>query len=197
LRRSSPRSRESANVRAELLEIMATRRSIRSFKPKPLSEELLLQILEAAREAPSAGNRHSRNIIVVRSSENRRQLSKAALEQEFIAEAPLNLVVCADQEKSARRYGERGRGLYCILDATASVENILLAAHALGLGACWVGAFDDVLVSRVLRLPQSLRPVAIIPIGYPNENPEPPERMSLESFVHLENCGTGYRKESP
>ena len=121
----------------------------------------------------------------------------AALEQEPIEEAPLSLVVCADQDRSAQRYGERGRELYCILDAAASVENILLAAHALGLGACWVGAFNDQLVSRILKLPEHLRPVAIIPIGYSDENPEPLERMSLRSFVHLENYGSCYPRESP
>ncbi len=181
---------------AELLNAMRTRRSIRSYKPKAVSEELLLQILEAAREAPSAGNLQAKGIVIVRSNENRRRLSAAALGQEFIAEAPCNLVVCADLERSARRYGERGRRLYCILDAAASVENILIAAHALGLGACWVGAFDDAQVSRILKLPKYLCPVAIIPIGYPNEKPEPPEKTPLERFVHLENYGTEYCRGS-
>ena len=184
-------------MRPELLEAMATRRSIRSFKRKSISEELLFQILDAAGQAPSVGNCQARDIIVVRSADTRRQLSASALRQEFIEEAPLCLVVCADRNRSAQRYGDRGRELYCILDAAASVENILLATHALGLGACWVGAFHDELVSRILKLPRHLRPVAIIPIGYPDETPEPLARMSLDDFVHLESYGSYYSRVIP
>lgn len=194
--RSSPRSKGLANVKTELLKAMATRRSIRSFKHKPVSEELLLQILEAARQAPSAGNCQARDIIVVRSPEVRKQLSEAALGQCFIDEAPLNLVVCAVRDRSAYIYGGRGRELYCILDAAASVENILLAAHMLGLGTCWVGAFHDELVSRILKLPRNLRPVGIIPVGYSDEAPGEVSRMPLDEFVHLESYGSYYKKDS-
>jgi nitroreductase len=109
-------------------------------------------------------------------------------------EAPINLVVCANQERSARRYGDRGRTLYSVLDAAAAVENILLAAHSLGLGACWVGAFDAEKVSLALKLPKALRPVAIIPVGYPAEYPIPTPRMGLEEFVHIDFYGSSYRR---
>jgi SagB-type dehydrogenase family enzyme len=92
-------------------------------------------------------------------------LVKAAGGQSFIAQAPVAIVVCTDAGRSAERYGERGTNLYCIQDTAAAVENILLAATALGLGACWVGAFDDSAVAGVLQLSATLHPVAIVPIG--------------------------------
>jgi len=184
-------------VRTEALEAIATRRSIRSFQDKPVSRQLLRLILEAARQAPSAGNCQARDIIVVQNAELRRQLSSAALGQEFIEEAPLVLVVCANPERSGRRYGERGRQLYCILDAAATVENILLAANALDLGACWVGAFRDELVRHILKLPKHLRPIAIIPVGHPAESAEPISRMPLEEFVHIDFYGSRYQGEAP
>jgi len=180
-------------LRTDILEAILERRSIRTFRPEPIPEKLLTQILEAARWSPSAGNCQARDIIVVKDLGIRRQLSEAALGQDFIEKAPINLVVCASPERSAWRYGDRGRNLHCILDAAASIENILLATHALGLGACWVGAFHDSLVSQILKLPRSMRPLAIIPVGYPDEKPSPTPRMVLGDFVHFEAYGSRYR----
>jgi nitroreductase len=84
-----------------------------------------------------------------------------------VAGAPVIIVVCADPERSAARYAQRGRELYCLQDTAAAAEHILLAAVALGLGGCWVGAFDESRAAKVLALPRHLRPVAILPIGKP------------------------------
>lgn len=182
-------------MRTDALNTILTRRSIRSFSSKPVSDEQLRLILEAARHAPSAGNCQARDIIVVKDAGVRKQLSAAALGQKFIEEAQLVLVVCANTERSGRRYGERGRLLYCLLDAAASVENILLAVNALKLGACWVGAFHDDLVCRILNLPKYLRPIAIIPIGFPAEPIEPITRMPLKDFVHVDKYGLPFRED--
>jgi len=175
----------------DVFEAIKGRRSIRAYKPNPIPDELLSKILEAAQWAPSAGNRQARDFIIVRDPEVKRGLCKAALEQCFIEEAPVDIVVCANEERSASRYGERGRWLYCLLDAAASVQNILLAAHALGLGACWIGAFHDQEVAKTLGLPGWLRPIAIIPIGYPAERPWPTSRMPPESLVHRDRYKAG------
>lgn len=169
----------------ELFEAIMERRSVRAFKPTPIPDELLDKILEAARWAPSAGNCQARDFIIVQDLEVKRKLCEAALGQGFIEDAPLNVVVCANERRSARRYGSRGRGFYCLLDAAASVQNILLAVHALGLGACWIGAFNDRMVAEVLNLPQWLRPVAIIPIGYPDEKPWTTPRLPLKNLVYI------------
>ncbi|RLF23588.1 MAG: nitroreductase family protein, partial [Thermoprotei archaeon] len=110
----------------------------------------------------------------------------AALGQMWIAEAPVVVVVCANIPRTAWRYGERGRSLYCLQDTAAAIQNMLLAAHALGYGTCWVGAFDEEEVSRILGLPDHVRPVAIVPIGKPAESPIPPPRRPLDEVVHWE-----------
>jgi len=180
----------------DTLQTMVKRRSIRVFKRDPVPREGLLQILEAACLAPSAGNCQARDIIVVRDRAVKRALAEAALDQEFIDEAPIDLVFCVNPRRPAQRYGERGRNLYCILDTAASVENALLAAHALGLGTCWVGAFHDNMVARVLGLPPDMRVVAIVPLGYPAEDPEPTPRLPFEEFVHLDRYGQKWRAET-
>jgi nitroreductase len=103
----------------------------------------------------------------------------------FIAEAPVVVVVCANYPRSMRVYGERGR-LYAEQDATAAVQNMLLAAHALGLGSVWVGAFVEPEVSKILSLPDHVRPLAILPIGYPAESPRPRRRYPIEELTHHE-----------
>ncbi len=155
----------------QLFEAIRGRHCIRRFRPDEIDAEKVEEILEAAKEAPSAGNLQARDFIVVRDSERRRVLADAALSQNSVSEAPLVIVVCANPGKSAAKYGSRGEELYCIQDATAAAQNILLAVHSLGLGACWVGAFDENSVRKVLGIPSEIRPVAIIPIGYPAEEP--------------------------
>ncbi|NIP67456.1 nitroreductase family protein, partial [Candidatus Bathyarchaeota archaeon] len=101
----------------------------------------------------------------------KRSLSQAALNQTFIEEAPVVIVVCVDKDRSGWRYGRRGTDLYCLQDTAAATQNLLLAAHALGFGACWVGAFREEKVKEILKTPDRVRPVAIVPVGHPAEKP--------------------------
>ncbi len=170
----------------EKLDIIFRRVSIRKFENRDVDDEILNLILEAANAAPSAGNLQARDFIVVKSRETKERLAKAALKQMFIAEAPVVVVVCANYPRSMRVYGERGR-LYAEQDATAAVENILLAVTALGLGAVWVGAFDEMEVAKILNLPEYVRPMAIIPLGYPGESPERRNRYPVSMLTHYES----------
>jgi len=145
-----------------------------------------MKIIDAARLAPSAGNIQPWEFVVVRDPEIKRGLSAAALDQTFIEEAPVVIVVCANQLRSARGYGTRGVNLYCLQDTAAATQNMLLAACALGLATCWVGAFNEEEARRVLNIPNGVRPVAIVPVGHPAEKPEAPERRSLSEIVHNE-----------
>ncbi|MFH0896951.1 MAG: nitroreductase family protein [Candidatus Bathyarchaeota archaeon] len=172
----------------DVFETIRGRRSIRSYKSDPVPQEVLNRVLDAARWAPSAGNRQSWEFIIVSDPPIKRYLRDAALGQSFIEEAPIVVVVCANELRSARLYGNRGRIFYCLLDGGAAAQNMLLAAYALGLGACWIGAFDDEMVVKILNLPFGIRPVAIIPLGYPYEVPKPPPRMELNELVHLNRC---------
>ncbi len=170
----------------EVFEAVKGRRSIRAFKDTDVSPEIVEKLIEAARWAPSAGNIQPWEFIIVRNPETKRRLAEAALGQSFIEEAPVVIVVCADEERSARGYGTRGRALYCIQDTAAAIQNIHLAAYALGLGTCWVGAFREDEARKILGIPEGVRPVAIIPVGYPAESPQPRNRRPIKQIVHYE-----------
>jgi len=170
-----------------IFDLFKSRRSIRSFKSEDVPDEYIKKILEAARWAPSAGNIQPWEFIIVKNPETKREIARAALNQTFIEEAPIVIVVCADESRSSWAYGSRGANLYCIQDTAAATENMLLAACALGLGACWVGAFREDEVKRVLKIPRGLRPVAIVPMGYPAERPNPPPKRRLEDIIHYES----------
>jgi nitroreductase len=165
-----------------LVEIIKKRRSVRKFEEKEIPKEILEELKEAIIWAPSAGNLQSRKFYFVFNEEIKRKLAVAALNQDFIAKAHLVVVGCCDLEKISW-YGERGKNLYTICDVSASIENLMLLATEKGLGACWVGAFDEKEVSKILNLPKNLRPIVIAPIGFPAEKPSPPERVSKNEAV--------------
>jgi len=167
-----------------VIEAVRTRRSVRKFRQKDIPDELLSKLIEALVAAPSAGNLQSRKFFFVRDGILRKQLAAVALGQNFIAAAPLAIVCCADSDIGLR-YGERGVQLYSIQDVAASVMCMMLAAHELGLGTCWVGAFDEKMVSQLMGLPPRLRPVAIVPVGYPERLPGPTPRVSPEQAVEF------------
>lgn len=162
---------------------ISSRHSIRGYLDKKLSNDLVFEIIKFAHLAPSAGNMQARDFIIVEDIEIRKELSKAALDQEFIIEAPVSIVVCANLDRISP-YGTRGRELYCLQDAAAAVEHILLMAIENGLGTCWVGAFNEKEVSKILQLPSHIRPVAIIPIGYPKQKPIPTPRIDIKELIH-------------
>lgn len=135
--------------------------------------------------APSAGNLQARDFIVVSNKITKQKLAQAALDQSFIGNAPVVIVIVANIDRSSRIYRSRGE-LYAIQDATAAVMNLLLAAHSRGLATCWVGAFDEYAVCDILGIPQRATPIAIIPVGHSDDKPVAPARMGLEKVVHRE-----------
>jgi len=168
----------------EILKIIKERRSIRKFQKKEIPGEIIDKLIEALIWAPSAGNLQSRKFYFVFNQEIKEKLGEAALDQSFIAQAPLVIIGCTDSEISFR-YGERGKNLYAICDVSTSIQNMMLMAEEEGLAACWVGAFDENEVAKILNLPGNLRPIAIIPVGYPAEKPETPLRVSKEEAVEF------------
>jgi nitroreductase len=169
----------------ECLEAIEGRRSIRKFKDSDIGKEILKELLWAAQMAPSAGNLQARDFIVVSQKRIKEQLTKAAFDQSFVGQPPIVIVAVANIERSSLRYGSRGE-LYAIQDAAASVMNLLLAAYSRGLATCWVGAFDEIAVRILLGLPDRTKPIAIIPIGYPDEKSIAPARMGPDKVVHWE-----------
>ncbi len=162
------------------------RKSIRAYKNDIVSEEDIHTLLEAARWAPSAGNKQPVEIVIVKSVEQKEKLIEGANGQKFIGQVPVVFVICANLDRSSARYGERGATLYAIQDAAAATQNILLMATALNYGTVWVGAFDEKVVSSILNLPANVRPLAIIPIGRAVKDPPPRPRREIDEFIHHE-----------
>ena len=170
----------------DLLDAITKRRSIRTYKKQVLPQATIEKILEAAVQAPSAGNVQPWEFVVVSSQETKLQLSEAAYGQKDLVESSIVIVVCADEKRAAESYGLRGKTLYCIQDTAAAIQNILLTACSLGLGSCWIGAFKEDEIRAVIIAPKEMRPVALIPIGYANETPPARNRRSISEVMHKE-----------
>ncbi len=167
----------------DFFETVRHRHSVRKYRTElPIGQEKLHAILEMACAAPSAGDLQSYRVVVVRDPTTRQALARAA-DQAFIADAPACLVFCTDPERAAAKYGERGRKLYAIQDATIAATYAQLAVVAAGLGSTWVGAFNEAEVSEVLKLQGGVVPIAFLSVGYPAELPEPTPRRHLDEMV--------------
>jgi nitroreductase len=116
----------------------------------------------------------------------KQNLSMAAFGQKDLEEASVVFVVCADEKLAEQSYGVRGKSLYCLQDTAAAIQNILLTAHSLGLGSCWIGAFKEDEIRQVIKAPKEMRPVALIPVGYPNEAPAARSRRPVGEIMHKE-----------
>jgi nitroreductase len=155
--------------------VIRTRRSIRLYQDRPVEEEKLRAVLEAANQAPSAGNLQAYEIYLVKDPAARARLAGTLPRMEFFAVVPVVLVFCANPERSVIRYSDRGRTLYAVQDATIACTHAMLAATALGLGSVWVGAFREQAVSEALSL---------LPLGYAGETVEPRARRPVKDIVH-------------
>ena len=161
----------------DVFEAIKTRRSIRKFRPKPVPDEKLKTILEAGRLAPSAGNRQPWFFVVVKDLENKKALAEAAGYQMFIADAGAIVVALGDPEVSPRWFRQ---------DPMIAIEHMVLTATSLGYGTCWIGAFDEEEVKRLLKIPEELKVIVLLPIGFPDEAPAPRPRKPLKKIVFLE-----------
>jgi len=167
----------------DVYKTIATRKSVRAFEDRDVPENVLLRLLEAARLAPSASNRQEWRFVVVRDSENRKKLAKAANAQKFIGEAPVILVCCAETDGHVMACGQ----LCYPIDVAIAIDHLTLCAVAEGLGTCWIGSFDEDQVKKILGIPPRIRVVELLPIGYPkNPVPEEKSRLSIEKIVKHE-----------
>ncbi len=136
--------------------------------------------------SPSAGNLQARNVIIVKDAKVKKMVSEIALNQNFIAEAPVVFVVCANLEESALKYGKKGREFYSIQDATIFTSYLQLAITDSGLASCWVGAFNENELRDSLNLTRELKPIAIIPMGFSAEKPSLTSRKILNELIKKE-----------
>jgi nitroreductase len=171
----------------EVLTAIKERRSVRRYQDKAVPEETLLQLVEAARWAPSASNGQPWQFIITTDREKRQRYADNVRWASFLPQAAAAIIVCA-------RFTPRTRPApvspaleyYCVQDTAAAIQNILLAAHAQGLGTCWIGDLKEDLLQEMFAIPAEWVPVAIISVGYPAESPEPRPRHSLEEITHWE-----------
>jgi nitroreductase len=161
---------------------ISQRSSVRAYKPTVVEEGKLKKILEAARISPSASNRQEWKFIIVKNKETNKKLAKAAFEQSFIGEAPVVIVACGTETKSIMGCGQPTH----TVDVSIACAYIILQAYELGLGTCWIGAFKEDEVKKILNIPEHVRVVAMTPLGYPNQPLSQKFRKSLDQIVCFE-----------
>ena len=155
------------------LELAEKRRSVRAYKPDPVPDDLLQAVLEAGRLAPSACNKQPWRFIVVRSETGRRALG-AAYAREWFWKAPVVIAVCIlPKEAWVRSYDGQN---YAMVDGALAMDHMTLSAAELGLGTCWIGAFDPAAAREILGLPDGVEIVGMTPLGYPDVEPNPRAR---------------------
>jgi nitroreductase len=168
----------------DVFEAIRTRRSIRKYRTEPIPNDRLEMIFEAARLAPSAGNRQPWRFVVVRDADRKKALAGAANNQSFLSEAAAIVAAVGDPEVSTRWHEK---------DPMTAVEHMALAATTLGYGTCWIGAFDEDAVKRLLKIPAKMRIIALLPIGIPNETPAPKPRKQLSEVFFEEEWQTPWQ----
>ena len=167
----------------EFSELVAKRYSVRAYKPDPVEDDKLSHVLEAARLAPTAANHQPFQIIVIHTAGREAELRRIYGKSWFV-QAPLLVAICAIPAQSwIRRDGKN----YADVDVTIAMDHLILAATNLGLGTCWVAAFDPAAAREVLRLPAGVEPIAFTPLGYPADQPGPKERKPLSELVRYEH----------
>ena len=167
---------------SDFIYLVSSRHSVRAFKEVPVQKDKINAIVDASTIGPSAGNLQSYQIFVVSKKVEKEKLVEAAHGQGYIAEAPIAMVFCADPKRCGIEYGLRGEKLFCVQDATIACTYAQIAAHSMGLSSVWIGSFDEDKVSDILKL-DNMRPIAILPIGFPDETPESTTRRSREEMI--------------
>ncbi len=175
-------------------EAINARRSVRKYLDRPVEFEKITTILDAAIKAPSAGNLQGWRFLLVTDRNLIKEVSDCSIEQYWIQSAPILIIVCALPEKHEMYYGLRGKRLYNIQDCAAAIENILISATDQGLGSCWIGAFEEEKIRMLFNIPNSVRPQAIITLGYSDEIVKERQLMPIESNVYFNRYGMKIEK---
>jgi len=163
----------------EITEAIRSRRSIRKYQDRSIEEEKLLRVLDTGRMAPSARNLQDWKFIVVRDQDKRKMLSEAANGQPYVEKASAVIVGCATEPENIMPCGQ-----YCYpIDLAIALDHMSLAATAEGLGSCWIGAFQEDKVKEILDIPEKIRVVAMLILGYPAESPAARPRRKLDEIV--------------
>lgn len=169
--------------------IVAKRRSVRKFLSVPLEKESWASILAAGSLAPSSGNLQNWKVIILESKSQKEKIAHYCYNQAWIANASILFVICADTKVATQFYGVRGDRLYSVQNCAAMVQNMLLKATELGVGSCWVSAFDETKLKVHLNIPDHIRPQSIVALGYADEVvPRPPLKEYIE-YCYFDKYG--------
>ena len=167
----------------EFSQVIKTRYSVRAYKPDPVEDEKLEQVLDAARLAPTAVNRQPFQLIVIHTKGRAEELNRI-YGREWFVQPPIVIGICG---VPALAWSRRDGMNYYAVDVTIAMDHLILAATDLGLGTCWIGAFDPDAAREVLGLPDTVEPIAFTPLGYPADEPREKKRKPLSELVHDEN----------
>jgi len=177
-----------------LLALLKSRRSIRRYRPDPVPDEMIEQLLEAGRWAPSASNRQPWAFVVVRDEAIRREVAQHAayyfIRWAHVEEAPLLIVLCGDSRNPVYRQ-------FLHEDVGLAGSQIMLQAKALGLGTCWLGGLDRKAIAAVIKLPEHFEVIGLLTVGFPAEEPETKSRKPLAEIVHYEVYGSQEQNVTP
>ena len=168
---------------SEFSSFLCSRRSVRHYTEDDITDDVLSQILLPTSSIPSAGALESWDAVIIRDKGIKEALYDASFSQEHILTAPVIIVVCANYIRAMSRFAEEGI-MYAIEEATVAATYMMLAAHAAGLCSCWTGGFDAVEVRETLLLPNHLRPVVLLTLGYASSIPTACERMENSDHFH-------------
>ncbi|QHI70462.1 nitroreductase family protein [Tichowtungia aerotolerans] len=169
----------------KFIELARQRVSIRSYSDRVVSQKMLNEVLEAGQMAPTACNYQPFQFVVVKETENLKALAEA-YPADWFAEAPIVIAICT-QPKQAWHRKKHDNRCYADVDAAIAADHMTLAAADLGLGTCWIGAFDPKKVRKVLQVPRSAEPLILLTLGHPNETGRPKQRKPMNELVRLEN----------
>lgn len=168
-----------------ILDVIRNRRSVRTYKNDPIPEDILHKVLEAGRLAPSGKNLQPWKFIIIKDSSLKNRVAEACAKQFFMAAAPVIIAACAFPENC---YAHMGRYMKSWpIDVAIALEHMILMAQEAGLGTCWIGAFDENQVKPLLNIPESVRVLALTPLGYPDESPRDRGRKPLEEIVSYDH----------
>ncbi len=173
----------------ELDDVLAKRRSIRKYMNIPVEKDKWTAVIESAQFSASCGNLQDWKIIIVRKAENRKKLAQICHNQMWMAQAGIQIIVCADMTKAKYYYGKRGVELFAVQDCAVLMQNMILKATDLGLSTCWVGSFDDMRLRNFFSIPPSFAPQAVLVLGYGDEDVPAPPRSELVDITSFEQFG--------
>lgn len=179
----------------ETIDAIKGRWGCRKYSDKSVAKELLGSVLDAGRFAPSAGNLQDRSFIVIKNEVSKEEISKICGKQDWMKTAPVHIVIVAENKKTEKFFGEKGKTVYPVQDTSFTAQNMLLEATDLGLGTSIVVGFDEGRLIDLLKIKEPAKPYAVITLGYPEEEPKKSTKYPLERFVFMESYGN--RIENP